>query len=182
MIEQTFTPESFTEYAFSQIRKAADESPEMAQLRCVALHKSMEVAKSSFEETNMTTSVPVIEAAQTDQTMSHQKALGSDRGGAIANPEDLGTDLTKALDDAIAQTKKALGVGDAGDDGRKTSKDNEGKDKVDKKEGDKDEEKGDKVVKGMGGPNKPFDELDNLDWPDDMSVGDVDATWGDDPE
>lgn len=157
MIEQQFTPEQFTSFAFGQLRKAADEDETVAKIRIIALSQSIDIAKASFEQST-TAKIPVIEAAtQTDETMSHQQALGSERGGAVSNPEDLGTDLTKALD---ALTKSLTP-----DD--------------DKKPADK---KPEKVVKGMGDPNKSFEELDDMRWARDMSVGDETPDWGPDPE
>ena len=151
MIEQTFTPESFTSFAFAQLRKASEEPDNMAQLRVLALTRSINIAKASFEQ-DETAKIPVIEAAtQTEQTMSHQDALGSERGGAISNPEDLGTDLTKALD-ALSTALKPADV----------------------------PPKKIKVVKGMGDRDKSFEELDDMTWAADMSVGKVDAEWGDD--
>lgn len=156
MIEQTFTPEQFTSFAFGQLRKAADENETVAKIRVMALSQSIDVAKASFEQST-TAKIPVIEAAtQTDETMSHQDALGSERGGAISNPEDLGPDLTKALDTLT----KALTPDD-------------------KKPADK---KPAVVTKGMGDPNKSFEELDDMKWSRDMSIGDEEPDWGSDPE
>lgn len=98
MIQQTFTPESFTKFAFDQLRKASEEDLDMAQLRVLALNKSIEIAKQSFE-TSTTASVPVIEAPPTDTTVSPKAAFGPDHGHAVSNPQDLGEALNKALAD-----------------------------------------------------------------------------------
>ena len=166
MIEQQFTPEEFTAYAFAQVRKAADEDESVAAIRMIALSNSINVAKASFEQSSSAT-IPVIEAKPTDEFMSHQKALGSERGGAISNPEDLGKDLTKAptpdkdsLTKALDKLTKALGSDDA---------DAKGDDP-------------DPVHKGMGPREAKFEDLDNMEWPEDMSEGRVDPEWGSDPK
>lgn len=166
MIEQEFTPEEFTAYAFAQVRKAADEDENVSAIRMIALSNSINVAKASFEQ-SVSATIPVIEAKETDETMSHQKALGSERGGAISNPEDLGKDLTKAptpdkdsLTKALDNLTKALGTGDT---------DGKGKDP-------------EPVQKGVGPREATFEDLDNMEWPEDMTVGRVDAEWGDDPK